>query len=125
MAAPFLPWYVTLISLATNLFIAGAVWTILAQGADRAGLSAEAARRVKTGATLFLGAWLGLAILLAPSPATLPGRDPFALTPLIPGFALGGIGLAAVLIALSPSLRRAIGAASLPALVGLVCGSQI
>jgi len=119
MADPFLPWYVTLIVLATNLFVTAAVWTILARGAERAGLSADAARRVKTGGALFLGVWLGLAILLAPSPATLPGRDPFYISPLIPGFALGGIGLASVLIALSPSLRRAIGAASLPALVGV------
>ena len=63
--------------------------------------------------------WLGLAILLAPSPDTLSGQDPFSLTPLIPGFGLGGIGLAAVFTALSPSLRRAIAAASLPALVGV------
>ena len=119
MAAPILPWYVTLISLATNLFVAGAVWTILARGADSAGLPADAARRVRTGAALFLGAWLGLAILLAPSPATVPGRDPFSLTLQIPGFALGGIGLTFLFIALSPSLRRAIAAASLPALVGV------
>ena len=119
MAPPILPWYITLVSLATNLFVAGAVWTLLSRGADRAGLPVDSARRVRTGAALFLGTWLGLAILLAPSPATLPGPDQFYISPLIPGFALGGIGLSTLLIALSPSLRRAIAAASLPALVGV------
>jgi hypothetical protein len=116
---PTIPWYITLVTLATNLTIAVAVWLILSAGVRRSGLPADAERHVRAGAALFLGAWLGLALLLAPAPASLLGRDRFYLSPLIPLFATLGPALALLALRLSPPFRRAVSAAPLPAMIGV------
>jgi hypothetical protein len=116
---PVIPWYITLTSLATSLTIAVAVWIILSSAASRSGLPASEQRRVRTVSAIFLGVWLGAALLLAPAPASLLTRDPFYLTPLIPFFAV--VPPTIVLLALwrSSTLRRVVAAASLPALIGV------
>jgi hypothetical protein len=116
---PAIPWYITLIVLAVNLTIAVAVWRIVASGAARSGPPPATQRKVRIGTALFLGGWLGAALLLAPAPGSLPARDPFYLTPLIPLFVAVGLGGAFLALSLSPALRRVIGAASLPAMIGV------
>lgn len=117
--SPAVPWYLTLVILATNLAIAVSVWLIFASAARRSGLAPEIERRVRAGIALFFGAWLGLVLMLAPAPASLLTRDPFYLTPLIPLFATLGPALALVALGASPSLRRVMAAASLPAMIGV------
>jgi hypothetical protein len=95
------------------------VWGILSRAAERSGLSAAAQRSVRAGAAIFLGAWLGAALLLAPAPASLAARDPFYITPLIPLFVALGLTFAWLTIWRSPALRRVVAAASLPALIGV------
>ena len=115
---PVIPWYITLIVLATSLTIAVAVWRIFAAGAARSGPSATQ-RKVRTGVALFLGAWLGAVLLLAPAPGSLLARDRFYVSPLIPLFAVAGLGGAFLALRLSPALRRTLDAASLPAMIGV------
>jgi hypothetical protein len=107
---PHIPWYTTITLVVTQPFIAFAVWRILAPAAPGA---------VRIGLGVFLGGWVALAFALAPSPATLVGRDPFYLTPLLAVFALGSFAVVLLAFGLSPQLRRAVAAASLPAIVGV------
>jgi hypothetical protein len=107
---PDIPWYITLAVVATQPLIAVAVWRILAGSAPRA---------VRIGLAAFLFGWLGLTFVLAPAPATLAGRDPFSLTPLIPIFVAGSFAAALLAFGLSPALRGAVEAASLPAIIGV------
>jgi hypothetical protein len=116
---PDMPWYITAIILGANLAAAGALWRIVATAAGRSGLTAAAARKVRVGSAIFLFGWLGTALLLAPAPASLPGRDPFYLTPLLPLFALGATIVPLAAVGLSPALRRTLGAVSLPAIHGV------
>ena len=116
---PVIPWYITLIVLATSLAIAVTVWRIFASGAARSGLPPATQRRVQTGLALFFGGWLAAALLLAPAPASLLARDRFYLSPLIPLFAVAGLGGAFLALLLSPALRRTLDAASLPAMIGV------
>src|SRR2546427_12115594 len=112
---PVIPWYITLIVLATSLTVAVAVWRIFAAGAARSGLQ----QKVRTGVALFLGAWLGAVLLLAPAPGSLLARDRFYVSPLIPLVAVAGLGGAFLALRLSPALRRTLDAASLPAMIGV------
>lgn len=116
---PVIPWYLTLISLVTSVSIALAVWSILSSAASRSGVPAATQRRARIGSAIFLGVWLGAALLLAPAPASLLTRGRFYLSPLIPLFAV--VPPAIVLLALwrSTTLRRVLAAASLPALIGV------
>ena len=114
---PEIPWPFTLTTVATALIIPVAVWQIVSRGADGAGLTSAARRRVKLGTALFLGGWALLALLLAPPPSSLIGQDPYTLTLLIPAFAVGGIGTALALIGAFPALRRSL-ARGLPAGAG-------
>ena len=116
---PVVPWYLELISLATNLAIAVAVWSILSAAAGRSGLPPTTQRAVRFGSAIFLGAWLGTALLLAPAPASLLGRDRFYLTPLVPLFVVVPITIALLALRLSPAVRRVLATASLPALIGV------
>jgi hypothetical protein len=116
---PVIPWYVELIVLATNLATAVAVWRILSTAAHRSGLPPATQRTVRTGAAIFLGAWLGAALVLAPAPASLLIRDRFYLTPLIPLLVVAPITIALLALWLSPAARRVFAAASIPALIGV------
>ena len=107
---PHIPWYTTLTLIVTQPLIALAVWRILAPAAPKA---------VRTGLGIFLAGWAALAFSLAPAPATVAARDPFSLTLLIPTFALGSFAAALLGFGFSPALRRAVEAASLPAIVGV------
>src|SRR6476619_6576975 len=106
---PVIPRFITVAIVLALPLATFAVWRIL-------GVSASP--RVRAGLAAFLFGWLGLAFALAPSPASVAGRDPFSLTPLIPIFALGSFAVALAGVLLSPSVRRAVDAASLPGLVG-------
>lgn len=116
---PTIPWYLELISLGTNLAIAVAVWGILSSAAGRAGLAPADKHRVRAGSAIFLGAWLGAALLLAPAAESLVGRDQFYLTPLIPLFVLVPFTLTFLAVWLFPALRRVLAATSLPAVIGV------
>jgi hypothetical protein len=116
---PVIPWYITLISLG-GTFVAGiAVWLILSSAAGRSGLPAAAQRAVRTGTAIFLGGWLGAALLLAPAPASLLTRDRLYIDPLIPLFAVGSFAIVLLALWLVPALRRVLEAAPLPALIGV------
>jgi hypothetical protein len=116
---PAIPWYVTLIVLATNVTIAVAVWRIVSSAASRSGLPLAKQWRVRYGSAVFLAAWLGAALLLAPAPESLLAQDPFYLTPLLPLFAVVPSAIALLAVWRSPALRRVLAGASLPALIGV------
>ena len=116
---PLIPRSIELIVIATNLAVAIAAWTILSSAAGRSGLPPVTRRRVRIGLAVFFGAWLGAAMLLAPAPETLAARDRFYLSPLIPLFLIGPIGLGLLAIRRSPVVRRVLAAASLPAVIGV------
>lgn len=107
---PRIPWYLTLIVLAINLGIVALLWRMLA---------AKQPRGIRIGVAAFLAAWLGSVLLLAPAPASLAGRNPYFITPLIPFFAIVPAAIALLAAALSSRFRTALGAASLPALIGI------
>lgn len=111
---PTIPWHITFIVITTNLAVAVAVWRILSSAAGRSDLPPVAQRRVRTGSALFLGAWLGAVLLLAPAPASLLGRDPFFITPFIPVVDAAAITIALLALWRSSSLRRVIAAVPLP-----------
>src|SRR5882724_416027 len=100
---PVIPSYITVIVLATSLAIAVAVWTALSAGVARSNLPPATQRTVRTGVALFLAAWLGAALMLAPAPASLLARDPFYITPLIPLFAVVPTAIAALALWRSPA----------------------
>lgn len=116
---PAIPWYITLIVLATDLAIAVALWRLLAAGARRSGMAPAAVRTMEAASAAFLVTWLGAAVLFAPAPGSLAGRDPFAITPLIPLFAVLPPALAIAWYRTSPALRRTLVAVPVSALVGL------
>ena len=116
---PAIPWPIELIVLATNLAVAVAVWWLVASAARRTHLSTSARRTVQVGSAVFIGAWLGAALLLAPPPASLVNRDRFYLSPLIPLFGLIPPAIVALALALWPAVRRTIAAVPAPALVGI------
>ena len=116
---PAIPWPIELIVLATNLAVAVAVWWLVASAARRTHLSTSARRTVQVGSAVFIGAWLGAALLLAPPPASLVNRDRFYLSPLIPLFGLIPPAIVALALALWPAVRRTIAAVPAPARVGI------
>jgi len=116
---PIIPGYITLAVLATNLSLAVAVWSIFSSATEHSDLPPATRRRIRLGTALFLGTWLGAALVLAPAPASLLDRDPYYLTPLISIFGLAGLTIVLLALRLSPSLRRVLAAASLPAMHGV------
>jgi len=108
---PAIPWYITAIVVATNLAIAAGVWRLVA--------SATPHRGVRLGTALFLGAWLGAALLLAPHPDSVLGQDRFYVTPLIPLFASVPAAVVLIALRLSPAFRQALAAIPLPPLHGI------
>jgi hypothetical protein len=116
---PAIPWYLTLTVLATNLILAVAVWSILSSAAGRSGLPPATQRRARAAFAVFLAAWLGAALLLAPAPESLLARDPFYLTPLIPLFVVLPSAIALLALRQSPAFRRILAGTSLPALIGV------
>jgi len=115
---PVIPWYITLIVVATNLTIAIAVWKILSSTASRSGLAPAAQRSIRIGSAIFLGAWLGAALVLGPVLGSLVAADRVTVPPVV---SFGAVALAIVLLAVwvSSSLRPVLAAASLPTLVGV------
>ena len=116
---PFIPSYITLIVIVNQILVAAAVWHLLAGAAARSGLPPEAQRRIRSGSGLFLATWLTGALLSAPAPASLLGRDPFRLTPVIPLFVALPFAVVAGVLWRSAAARRALAATPLPALVGV------
>jgi hypothetical protein len=116
---PAIPWYLTLVVLATDLAIAAVLWRLLDIAAGRSGLPPAAARNISIASAAFLGVWLGLALLLAPTPVSIAAGDPFAITPLIPLFAVVPPALAIAWFSRSPALRAVLAAVPTSALVGV------
>jgi hypothetical protein len=116
---PAIPWYITLIIVGTNLAIAVSLWRLLAGGVARSGLAASAIRRTRLGIGVFIVGWLGAALLLAPPPASLQGRDAFYLTPLIPLFSLSATVVLLVALWASHAVRRVLASAPLSAIHGI------
>lgn len=116
---PVIPPSIVIVSLATNFVIAVAVWRILAAATARSGIPPERQRFMRIATGVALGGWLGAALLLAPAPASLLARDRFYLTPVIPLFAVASLTLTLLAVRFSPSFRRVLDAASLPAMIGV------
>ena len=109
----------TAIVLALNAAAAIAVWWILSAAAERSGLPPATVRRFRIVSAVVLAAWPALALVLAPPAASLATSDPYRLNPLIPAFFAGSVVAMLAAFALSRTLRRVVGSASLPALVGV------
>ena len=107
---PHVPWYITLVVLIVEPLVAFAIWRIVTAGGSAA---------VRRWVGIAVATWLGLALVLAPAPATLAGQGAFFVNPLIPVFALAGFAAALAGFGLSPALRQAAAAASLPRLIGV------
>jgi hypothetical protein len=116
---PHIPWYLATIVIAAALAIAGVVWLVLSRAAARSGVPAAARRSIQIGSALFLAAWLGAILLLAPDLAWLREQDPFYLNPLIPFFGTVPLALMALALWRSPALRRAVVGIPLATLVGV------
>jgi hypothetical protein len=116
---PVIPTYVTVLMIASEIAIAVAVLGVLSAAAGRSGLPPAARRRVRIGAVVFVGAWLGAALAWAPAPDANLARDAFYVPPLIPLFA--GLSMAATFFLLrrSASLRRVMAAVPIAALHAL------
>lgn len=115
---PQIPWYLTVITLATSLAIVAGTWMVLRAGA-RVSLPLKQRRTVEIGIAVFLVAWLGTLLVLAPPPAFLEHQSQYFVNPLIPFFAAVPPMLALFAVALSTSFRTALKDAPLPAIVGL------
>jgi hypothetical protein len=116
--SPAIPWFISLIVIATNSAIAVAVWTILARSRARGGRPRESGRRTVNGLALFLGVWLAAGIFIAPKLGLPVSPGGVAIPPVI---LLAGIGVAVVLawLSVSSDLRRTVAAAPLPAVIGV------
>jgi hypothetical protein len=116
---PVIPAYISAIVLVSSLAIPVILWRILSAGVSAAALPPRTARTTRASIGAFLTVWLGAALLLAPSPASLVGQDRFGLTPLIPLFNVLSLALIAAAFRFSPTLRRVVAATPLPALIGV------
>ena len=116
---PVVPGYVELITLTTNLVIGVSVWSIVSSAAGRSGLPAAIQRKVQGGTAVFLGTWLGAALLLAPPVDSLVGQDPLYISPLVPLFVIVPFTIAILAIQFSPPIRSVLSATSLPAVIGV------
>jgi len=116
---PVIPWYITLIVIATNVGAAVAVWSVLSRAAGRSGLKPGAQRRFRIGSGVFLGAWLGAVLLFAPAPSSVLTADPLAVTPVIPLFVVASSATVLLLLWRSPGARQVLGAVPLPARHGV------
>jgi hypothetical protein len=116
---PVIPAYISVILLVASLAIAVTLWRILSAGVSAAGLPVDTARAARRSIGAFLAVWLGAALILAPSPGSLPGQDRFVLTPLIPLFNVLSLAVIAAALWLASTLRRIVAATPLPALIGI------
>jgi hypothetical protein len=107
---PVIPWYFAVIDVALSVGIVIALWTIFSRTATRA---------FRAGLAVFLGAWLVLALVAAPSPASLLTKSRFFINPLIPVFAIVPALIVILAFVLSPTVRQALASVSLPALHGI------
>jgi hypothetical protein len=116
--SPAIPWFISVIVIATNSAIPVAVWTILARSRARGGPPRESGRRTVNGLALFLGVWLAAGIFIAPKLGLPVSPGGVAIPPAI---LLAGIGVAVVLawLSVSSDLRRTVAAAPLPAVIGV------
>src|SRR5262245_18230255 len=116
--SPAIPWFITLIVIATNIAIAVAVWTIFARSRARGGVPRESGRGTVNGLALLLGVWLAAGIFIAPKLSLPVSQGGVAIPPVI---VLAGFGVAVVLVwlSLSSDLRRTVAAAPLPAVIGV------
>jgi hypothetical protein len=116
---PVIPWQVAVIVFTSDLIAGLGTWLILSSAATRSGLTAAAQRSVRVGTGVFVGGWFLAVLLLAPPAASVLVQDPFRVTPLIPLFSVLSVSIVLLAIWSSSSFRRALQAASLPALVGI------
>jgi hypothetical protein len=116
---PVIPWYISMIVVASAVAIAVVIWSILSSAASRSGLQPSAQRKVRIGTAVFFGGWLGAALLFAPAPSSLAARDPFYITPLIPLFFALSVTTSIAALWRSSSLRRVLSAVPLSTLHAL------
>ena len=114
-----IPAYIAAIVLVTNVSIAVGVWSLVASAARRAELRPDTRRTIQAGSAVIIGGWLALALLLAPAPESLLGRDRFYLSPLIPLFALVPAFIIGGALSASATLRRVATHLDAPGLVGI------
>src|SRR5262249_31576795 len=116
--SPAIPWFISLIVIATNIAIAIAVWTIFARSRARGGAPRDSGRGTVNGLGFLLGVWLAAGVFMGPKLGLLVGQGGAAVPPVI---VLAGLGVAVVLVWLSVSsdLRRTVAAAPLPAVIGV------
>jgi hypothetical protein len=113
---PSIPSNIAAIVVIGSVAIATAIWSIFAWASRRSGLPRDAARRVRIGAALFLGAWLGAVLWSSPRFVPFPPPEVFDPVSIISLMFAASVGLFGVLAAISPSLRRVLAAIPLPAL---------
>jgi len=116
---PVIPWYITLTVVAGAVAVVLAVTFLFSQAAARSGLTPAEQRSVRLGVAGFLGVWLAAVIIAAPSLASLAGADPYALTMVIPFFAVAGPLLVMIGYGSFPLFRRALNGLSVSALIGV------
>src|SRR5262245_12544722 len=115
---PVIPWYITLIVIATSLTIAVAAWKILSLSASQSGVPLSAQRRVSLGSAAVLGVWLGAAVLVAPKLGSLFARQGLRVPPVV-FFAATAVVVVSTAIAVSSNFRRVLAAAPVPIVVGV------
>ena len=116
---PAIPWYVAPVVLTMVVALAAWLSRLVYRAAEVAELDPSTRRRVRPGASLFLGGWLLLALLLARStPATDAagnGVVPFSFPLFLGGSLIVAIGL----LAFSPRWRRVVDAIPAESLISV------
>jgi hypothetical protein len=116
---PVIPWYVAPVVIGMVVALAFWLYRLVSRAVDRAELSPETRTRVRRGAGFFLGGWLALALVLAPSTPSV-GPAGSGVVPLsIPIFGGISLTLAIGLLALSPAWRRVVDAIPADALISV------
>ena len=111
------PPYVTPIVLAVALGLAAWLPRLVARGAEAAGLPPATRRRVILSTSLVLGAWLLLALLLAPTEATVDANGRGTVPPTFAVFGTLSLVAAFGALALSDAWRRTLAAIPVERLV--------
>ncbi len=107
---PVIPIYFAVIDIAISVGIVVAIWMIF---------SRVDSRGFRTGLALFLGAWLVLVLATTVSPPSWVTKSSLPINPLIPVFGVVPAVIVILAFVFSPTVRRALASASLPALHGI------
>jgi hypothetical protein len=116
---PVIPWYITAVVVSGAVILIIAVWQLFALAASRSGLTREGQTPVLFGVGAYLLLWFVAVLLASPSLASLAGADPYALTLVIPFFAVAGPLVAFVAYRRFESFRQVLNALPLPGVIGV------